>query len=75
MGGLSLELDPSGGVLDQFIALNNQVLEGVHTFPGGDQVSTHGLDVDYADLLPKLFGLGAGNFYMQLASEPGRSKF
>ncbi|MCO5998490.1 cobalamin-independent methionine synthase II family protein [Actinoallomurus rhizosphaericola] len=78
-GRLSLKLDPSGGVLDEFIALNNRVLErftdaerariGVHTCPGGDQDSTHSLDIDYADLLPKLFQLKVGNFYIQLASE------
>ncbi|RKT86530.1 5-methyltetrahydropteroyltriglutamate--homocysteine methyltransferase [Saccharopolyspora antimicrobica] len=77
---LSLKLDPSGGLLDDFIALNNSVLDrfgpeeqariGVHTCPGGDRDSTHSLDVDYADLLPKLFGLQVGNFYVQLASEP-----
>jgi 5-methyltetrahydropteroyltriglutamate--homocysteine methyltransferase len=83
-GRLSLKLDPSGGVLDSFVALNNEVLErftdsersriGVHTCPGGDQDSTHSLDIDYADLLPKLFQLKAGNFYIQLASEsdPGK---
>jgi 5-methyltetrahydropteroyltriglutamate--homocysteine methyltransferase len=79
-GRLSLKLDPSGGVLDDFVALNNEVLGrfgdeerarlGVHTCPGGDHDSTHSLDVDYADLLPKLFQLKAGNFYVQLASEP-----
>jgi 5-methyltetrahydropteroyltriglutamate--homocysteine methyltransferase len=79
-GRLSLKLDPSGGVLDDFVALNNEVLGrfgddersrlGVHTCPGGDQDSTHSLDIDYADLLPKLFRLRAGNFYVQLASEP-----
>ncbi|MET8885035.1 cobalamin-independent methionine synthase II family protein [Streptomyces rubiginosohelvolus] len=78
-GRLALKLDPSGGVLDEFIALNNEVLGrfsaderariGVHTCPGGDLDSTHSLDVDYADLLPKLFQLKAGNFYLQLASE------
>ncbi|GAA4414501.1 cobalamin-independent methionine synthase II family protein [Actinokineospora soli] len=78
-GRLALKLDPSGGVLDAFIALNNSVLErfspeerariGVHTCPGGDQDSTHSLDIDYADLLPKLFALKAGAFYLQLASE------
>jgi 5-methyltetrahydropteroyltriglutamate--homocysteine methyltransferase len=47
---------------------------GVHTCPGGDHDSTHSLDVDYAELLPKLFTLNVGNFYVQLASEadPGR---
>ncbi|WP_344355108.1 cobalamin-independent methionine synthase II family protein [Streptomyces gobitricini] len=79
-GRLSLKLDPSGGLLDDFVALNNTVLErfseaerdrlGVHTCPGGDHDSTHSLDVDYAGLLPKLFGLAVGNFYVQLAGEP-----
>ncbi|GGV08998.1 cobalamin-independent methionine synthase II family protein [Streptomyces spectabilis] len=79
-GRMSLKLDPSGGVLDDFIALNNEVLGrfsdqerariGVHTCPGGDHDSTHSLDVDYAELLPRLFQLKAGNFYLQLASEP-----
>ncbi|MFF4383327.1 cobalamin-independent methionine synthase II family protein [Kitasatospora sp. NPDC001547] len=78
-GRLSLKLDPSGGLLEDFVALNNQVLErfteeerarlGVHTCPGGDQDSTHSLDVDYAELLPRLFRLKVGNFYVQLASE------
>ncbi|WP_026416700.1 cobalamin-independent methionine synthase II family protein [Actinomadura oligospora] len=78
-GRLSLKLDPSGGVLDDFVALNNRVLErfdsgerariGVHTCPGGDQDSTHSLDVDYAGLLPRLFRLRAGNFSVQMASE------
>ncbi|MFJ3728942.1 cobalamin-independent methionine synthase II family protein, partial [Streptomyces sp. NPDC090045] len=78
-GRLSLKLDPSGTLLDDFIALNNEVLGrfgeaeqprlGVHTCPGGDLDSTHSLDVDYAELLPKLFRLKVGNFYIQLASE------
>ncbi len=78
-GRLSLKLDPSGGLLRQFVALNNAVLErftaeerakiGVHTCPGGDQDSVHSLDVDYAGLLPALFDLKAGRFYVQLASE------
>ena len=78
-GRLSLKLDPSGGLLDQFIALNNQVLDrfsplerkriGVHTCPGGDRDSTHSADVDYAGFLPALFRLRVGRFYIQLASE------
>jgi len=76
---LSLKLDPSGGLLESFVALNNRVLQhfsprerrriGVHTCPGGDRDSTHSADVDYADLLPVLFRLQAGRFYIQLASE------
>ncbi|MGW4471841.1 cobalamin-independent methionine synthase II family protein [Nonomuraea sp. NPDC004354] len=83
-GRLSLKLDPSGGVLEEFVALNNRVLErfspeersriGVHTCPGGDQDSTHSADVDYAGLLPHLFQLKAGNFYVQLAGEPEPDK-
>jgi 5-methyltetrahydropteroyltriglutamate--homocysteine methyltransferase len=77
---LSLKLDPSGALLQQFVALNNRVLDhfspaervriGVHTCPGGDRDSTHSADVDYASLLPTLFQLRAGRFYIQLASEP-----
>jgi 5-methyltetrahydropteroyltriglutamate--homocysteine methyltransferase len=79
---LSLKLDPSSGLLRDFVELNNQVLGrfsaeergrlGVHTCPGGDQDSTHSADVDYSDLLPTLFELQAGSFYIQLASERDR---
>lgn len=78
-GRLSLRLDPSGGLLDNFIALNNRVLDhfspperqriGVHTCPGGDRDATHSAGVDYAGLLPALFRLRVGRFYVQLASE------
>ena len=83
-GRLSLKLDPSKQVLRSFIDLNNAVIErfseeqrkriGVHTCPGGDMDSTHSLDVDYAELLPMLFELKAGTFYIQLASEPDRPR-
>ena len=36
---------------------------------GGDRDSTHSADVDYAGLLPALFQLRVGRFYVQLASE------
>jgi 5-methyltetrahydropteroyltriglutamate--homocysteine methyltransferase len=42
---------------------------GVHTCPGGDHDSTHSADVDYAGLLPLLFELRAGAFYIELAGE------
>jgi 5-methyltetrahydropteroyltriglutamate--homocysteine methyltransferase len=83
-GRLALKLDPSGGVLNSFIDLNNRVLErftaterqriGVHTCPGGDRDSTHSAEVDYLGLLPSLFRLNAGRFYIQLASEPDRRR-
>jgi 5-methyltetrahydropteroyltriglutamate--homocysteine methyltransferase len=81
---LSLKLDPSKQLLRSFIDLNNRVLDrfsadergriGVHTCPGGDQDSTHSADVDYAELLPDLFNLHAGRFYIQLASERNRRR-
>ena len=81
---LSLKLDPSGGLLRDFVERNNQVLRlfsaeerpklGVHTCPGGDQDSTHSADVDYSELLPTLFELQAGSFYIQLASERDRRR-
>jgi 5-methyltetrahydropteroyltriglutamate--homocysteine methyltransferase len=79
---LSLKLDPSGGLLRSFIDLNNQVLDrftaqdrqriGVHVCPGGDHDSTHSADIDYATLLPDLFQLSVGRFYLQMASEKDR---
>jgi 5-methyltetrahydropteroyltriglutamate--homocysteine methyltransferase len=83
-GRLALKLDPSGGVLNAFVDLNNRVLDrfsavdrqkiGVHTCPGGDHDSTHSADVDYLGLLPSLLRLNAGRFYIQLASEPDRRR-
>jgi 5-methyltetrahydropteroyltriglutamate--homocysteine methyltransferase len=83
-GRLALKLDPSGGLLNTFVNLNNQVLGhftdadkariGVHTCPGGDHDSTHSADVDYVGLLPHLFQLGVGRFYIQLASEADRAR-
>ena len=83
-GRLAVKLDPSGQLLRSFIDLNNRVLAafspgeqrqiGVHTCPGGDQDSTHSAEVDYAELLPGLFSLDAGAFYIQLASEPDRPR-
>jgi 5-methyltetrahydropteroyltriglutamate--homocysteine methyltransferase len=83
-GRLSLKLDPSGGLLRSFIALNNQVLDrftpaereriGVHVCPGGDHDSTHSADVDYAGFLPDLFTMNVGRFYLQMAGEPDRKR-
>ena len=83
-GRLSCKLDPSRGLLKQFVALNNRLLErfsaeersrlGMHTCPGGDQNSTHSADVDYAELLPDLFEMKAGSFFIQLASERDKKR-
>jgi 5-methyltetrahydropteroyltriglutamate--homocysteine methyltransferase len=81
-GRLAVKLDPTKGLLQDFVDLNNRVLArfspeerqriGVHTCPGGDLDSTHSADVDYSELLPSLFALDAGVFYLQLASERDR---
>jgi 5-methyltetrahydropteroyltriglutamate--homocysteine methyltransferase len=78
-GRLAIKIDPSGKLLHSFIDLNNLALSrfseeerkkiGVHTCPGSDRDSTHSGDVDYAELLPSLFELQAGNFYIALAGE------
>jgi 5-methyltetrahydropteroyltriglutamate--homocysteine methyltransferase len=78
-GRLAIKVDPSGGLLGSFIDLNNLALArfsteerrriGVHTCPGADRDSTHSAGVDYAELLPSLFELNAGNFYIALAGE------
>jgi 5-methyltetrahydropteroyltriglutamate--homocysteine methyltransferase len=83
-GRLSLKLDPTGQLLKSFIDLNNKALDrfseeerkriGVHTCPGGDRDSTHSADVEYSDLLPGLFELKVGRFYIQLASEKEPAK-
>lgn len=81
---LSLKLDPSGSLLGAFVDLNNRVLAeltdderrrvGVHTCPGGDQDSTHSADVPYEELLPTLFRMNVGNFYVELADEADRER-
>jgi len=83
-GRLAVKLDPSGDLLASFIGLNNLALSrfspeerqriGVHTCPGGDLDSTHSADVDYSDLLPSLFELRVGNFYIALAGEKDRER-
>jgi 5-methyltetrahydropteroyltriglutamate--homocysteine methyltransferase len=81
-GRLALKVDPTGQLLHSFIDLNNLALSrfapeeqqriGVHTCPGGDCDSTHSADVDYAELLPSLFELKVGSFYIALAGERDR---
>jgi 5-methyltetrahydropteroyltriglutamate--homocysteine methyltransferase len=83
-GRLAVKIDPSGHLLSSFIDLNNLALSrfspdlrrriGVHTCPGNDFHSTHSADVDYAELLPSLFELKAGNFYVALAGERDRRR-
>jgi 5-methyltetrahydropteroyltriglutamate--homocysteine methyltransferase len=81
---LAIKVDPTGRLLNSFIELNNLALDrftseerqriGVHTCPGADRDSTHSLDVDYAALLPQLFALNVGRFYIALAGEPDRAR-
>jgi 5-methyltetrahydropteroyltriglutamate--homocysteine methyltransferase len=83
-GRLSVKLDPTRRLLESFVDLNSLLIErfsteerkriGVHSCPGGDRRATHSADIDYAELLPSLFRLPAGIFYLQLASEPDRKR-
>lgn len=88
-GRLACRNDPNNpwttrAMLDEFIALNNRVLDrftaeervniGIHTCPGGDCDATHSADVDYAELLPSMFKMNAGYFLIQLASEPDKER-
>ncbi|MGI8638719.1 MAG: 5-methyltetrahydropteroyltriglutamate--homocysteine methyltransferase [Pyrinomonadaceae bacterium] len=88
-GRLACRNDPNNpwtgrGMLEQFIDLNNRVLDrftaeerkniGIHTCPGGDCDSTHSADVDYADMLPSMFKMNAGYFLIQLASEADKER-
>jgi 5-methyltetrahydropteroyltriglutamate--homocysteine methyltransferase len=83
-GRLAMKIDPTGELLSSFVDLNNLALSrfsdeertriGIHTCPGGDRDSTHSADVDYAELLPALFSMKAGNFYIALAGEPHRRR-
>jgi methionine synthase II (cobalamin-independent) len=72
------------GMLPHFIELNNRVMDrfsaeertriGLHTCPGGDRDSVHSADVPYSDLLPSMFGINAGYFLIQLASERDKDR-
>ncbi|MBC7772648.1 MAG: cobalamin-independent methionine synthase II family protein [Pyrinomonadaceae bacterium] len=83
-GRLAVKLDPSGGLLHSFVDLNNLALArfsdedrkriGVHTCPGADRDSTHSADIDYAELIPSLFELKVGSFYIALACENDRAR-
>src|SRR6476659_1434122 len=83
-GRPAVKVDPSGELLNRFIDLNNLALArfspeerqriGIHTCPGADRDSTHSAEVDYAELLPSLFELNAGNFYVALAGEKDRAR-
>jgi 5-methyltetrahydropteroyltriglutamate--homocysteine methyltransferase len=82
-GRLAAKIDPTGNLLNSFIDLNNLALArfsagerariGVHTCPGGDLDSTHSAEVDYSELLPSLFQMKVGNFYIALAGEKNRA--
>lgn len=88
-GRLATRNDPRNpwtgrGMLPHFIELNNRVMArftaeersriGLHTCPGGDRDSVHSADVPYSDLLPSMFGINAGYFLIQLASERDKDR-
>ena len=83
-GPLAMRLDPSGGLLASFVHLNNLALRrfskaeraliGVHVSPLGMRVGSAGGsgggDIYYAELLPALFEIRAGSFYIAMAGQP-----
>ena len=88
-GRLATRNDPRNpwtgrNMLPHFIELNNRVMDrfsaeertriGLHTCPGGDRDSVHSADVPYSDLLPSMFGINAGYFLSQLASERDKDR-
>ena len=88
-GRLATRQDPRNpwtgrNMLPHFIELNNRVFDrfsaqertriGLHTCPGGDRDSVHSADVPYSDLLPSMFGINAGYFLIQLASERDKDR-
>jgi 5-methyltetrahydropteroyltriglutamate--homocysteine methyltransferase len=80
----AIGMDPTMKLLDDFIEINNWVLErfsdeerkrlGVHSCAGSDCDSNHSLEVANDLLLPALFRLMAGRFYIQLAREKDRAR-
>ncbi|CAF1257858.1 unnamed protein product [Rotaria sordida] len=78
----SLKIDPTGQLLREFVRINNRVLSrfepqlrhrlGVHVCPGADKDCYHSFDIDYLLVLPALFELQVGNFFLQLSSETNR---
>ncbi|MFC0254054.1 5-methyltetrahydropteroyltriglutamate--homocysteine methyltransferase [Massilia consociata] len=78
-GPLAMRLDPSGALLASFVHLNNLALRrfsateraqiGVHVSPF-DVHGTGAAQVDYAELLPALFEIRAGSFYVAMAGQP-----
>jgi 5-methyltetrahydropteroyltriglutamate--homocysteine methyltransferase len=81
---LAIKMDPTMKLLDDFVEINNWVLErfsdeerrrlGVHSCAGSDCHSKHSPEVGYEFLLPALFRLKAGRFYIQLSSEKDRAR-
>ncbi|CAF0984637.1 unnamed protein product [Adineta ricciae] len=75
----SLKVDPTGRLLQEFVQINNRLLNrfesnlrhrlGVHVCAGCDKGCYHSIDVNYLLLLPEIFDLKVGNFFLQFSSE------
>ena len=65
-------LDPF--VEDRAAVQVDAVRQRARTCPGGDHDSTHSADISYSDLLPLLFELHAGNFYLEYAGEKNKKE-
>jgi len=80
-GPLAMRLDPSGALLASFVHLNNMALArfsaaeraliGLHISAAGVRApGARDPEVDYAELLPALFEIRAGSFYIAMAGQP-----
>ena len=85
-GPLAMRLDPSGALLASFVHLNNMALDrfsaaeraliGLHVSAAGVRPAGSaaqggaGDGIDYAELLPALFEIRAGSFYIAMAGQP-----
>ncbi|SFD09788.1 5-methyltetrahydropteroyltriglutamate--homocysteine methyltransferase [Massilia yuzhufengensis] len=83
-GPLAMRLDPSGALLASFVHLNNMALDrfssaeraliGLHVSPAGirtaNVLGAADAGIDYAELLPALFEIRAGSFYIAVAGQP-----
>lgn len=83
-GPLAIQLDGSGQILNSFILLLNLALDrlsteerlriGIYIGASHYQHSDYDQTVDYAELLPSLFELPVGSFYIALANQPDQNR-
>jgi len=81
---LAFQLDPGKEFLKSLINIDNRVLKrfsteeqkriGIHICPRGAQGASQNRLIDYVGLLPLLFPLNVGSFYIQFAGETDKER-